>query len=42
LSRLAAKIGKFIAKVLMEHYKSMKVEPRFMENLQTLIVDTKK
>jgi PilZ domain len=33
---------KFIAKVVMEHYKGLKVEPRFMENLQTLIIDTKK
>ena len=31
---------RFIAKVVMEHYKGMRVEPRFMDNLQTLIIDT--
>jgi hypothetical protein len=33
---------KVIAKVVMEHYKTMKIEPRFMENLQTLVVDSQK
>lgn len=33
---------KFIAKVVMEHYKAMKLEPRFIENLQTLIIETQK
>ncbi|HYA02588.1 MAG TPA: PilZ domain-containing protein [Syntrophobacteria bacterium] len=33
---------KVIAKVVMEHYKAMKLEPKFMDNLQTLVVDAQK
>jgi hypothetical protein len=39
---IASEDRKFIAKLVMEHYKGMKVEPRFLENLQTLIMDNKK
>jgi uncharacterized protein (TIGR02266 family) len=39
---IAGEDRKFIAKVVMEHYKGLKIEPKFMENLQTLIIDSKK
>jgi len=39
---IASEDRKFIAKVVMEHYKTLKLEPKFMENLQTLMVDAQK